>query len=213
MNNFKIYLSEIFDQVLDVDEQIYCLIIQKMRKEKISDCIEFLSKLDTQKLLEEQLKMSKEIQLGKNSFNKIINIIKLIQHHYFNKYNYSEEIYIEIKEDLIKKTSQNKKIIQFFQFLVLLAAIDNNFIQCGSNSLNFLVQMKVDLTNQNFENINIQNTSLVGANFVGCNLNQLQFENVDISGINLNGAQLFNCGWKNLIRLFFSNHHKKSFKK
>ncbi|CAD8190229.1 unnamed protein product [Paramecium pentaurelia] len=31
---------------------------------------------------------------------------------------------------------------------------------------NFLVSMKVDIRNQNFENIRIKNTSLLGANFV-----------------------------------------------
>ncbi|CAD8159195.1 unnamed protein product [Paramecium pentaurelia] len=68
----------------------------------------------------------------------------------------------------------------------------------GSNSLYILVQMKVYLSNKNFENIKIQNTSSVGANFFRSNLSGSEFNNVFISGMNLNGALLFNCKWKNL---------------
>lgn len=50
------------------------------------------------------------------------------------------------------------------------------------------MEIKVDLRGKSFENIKIKDTSLIGANFVGCNLSGSQFENVDISGINLNGA-------------------------
>ncbi|CAD8214948.1 unnamed protein product [Paramecium pentaurelia] len=61
-----------------------------------------------------------------------------------------------------------------------------------------LVMMKIDLRNQCFENIRMKNTSLIGGNFVRCNLNESEFENVDISGVNFNGAQMFNCKWKNI---------------
>ncbi|CAD8129359.1 unnamed protein product [Paramecium sonneborni] len=64
--------------------------------------------------------------------------------------------------------------------------------------LNILVEMKVDLTNQLFERIRIENTSLIRGNFVRCNLNESEFNNVDISGMNLNGALLQNCKWKNI---------------
>ncbi|CAD8077216.1 unnamed protein product [Paramecium primaurelia] len=89
-------------------------------------------------------------------------------------------------------------IIKFLQFLVNLTSIDNTFIQCGSNSLHMLVQMKVELKNQSLDNIRIKNTSLIGGNFVTCNLNGSEFVNVDISVVNLNGAQLFNCKWRNI---------------
>ncbi|CAD8198796.1 unnamed protein product [Paramecium pentaurelia] len=44
----------------------------------------------------------------------------------------------------------------------------------------------------------MKNTSLIGGNFVSCNLSGSEFDYVDISGLNLNGAQLFNCKWKNI---------------
>lgn len=72
--------------------------------------------------------------------------------------------------------------------VVRLTALNNKFIEFGSKSLNLLVEMKVDLTNESLENIKIKNTSLVGANFVRCNMNGSEFENVDISGMNLNEA-------------------------
>ncbi|CAD8189843.1 unnamed protein product [Paramecium pentaurelia] len=62
----------------------------------------------------------------------------------------------------------------------------------------YWLEMKVDLTNQNFENIRIQNTSLFGGNFAKCNLTRSQFDNVNINGVNLCGAQLFDCNWKQL---------------
>ncbi|CAD8141225.1 unnamed protein product [Paramecium pentaurelia] len=80
----------------------------------------------------------------------------------------------------------------------MLTSIDDQFIQCGSNSLHMLVMMKVDVRNQCFENIRIKDTSLIGGNFFRCNMNGSEFENVDISGVNFNGAQMFNCKWKNI---------------
>lgn len=58
--------------------------------------------------------------------------------------------------------------------------------------------MKADFSKQCFKNIKIQHTSLVGANFVKCNLSGSVFENVDISGINLNKVLLIGCKWNNL---------------
>ncbi|CAD8084770.1 unnamed protein product [Paramecium primaurelia] len=54
------------------------------------------------------------------------------------------------------------------------------------------------MRNQSFENIRMKNTSLIGGNFVRCDLNGSEFENVDISGVNFNGAQMFSCKWKNI---------------
>ena len=48
--------------------------------------------------------------------------------------------------------------------------------------------MKIDLTMQNFSNINIKNTSILGGNFTKCNLSGSKLENVNINGINLSGA-------------------------
>ncbi|CAD8192469.1 unnamed protein product [Paramecium pentaurelia] len=58
--------------------------------------------------------------------------------------------------------------------------------------------MKVDLKNQNFGNIRVENTNLYGGNFAKCNLSNTQFKNVNINGINLNGAKLFGFIWQQL---------------
>ncbi|CAD8169269.1 unnamed protein product [Paramecium pentaurelia] len=181
----------------DIDVRIFNIIIEKARQAGISDILVFLSNEQNQQLLEE-LARERDINLGRNNINKIIDVIRNIKKHDFNQNNYSTEIHLNSKMNLTQKISQDQKIIQFLIFLVRLTGIDNQFIQCGSNSLNILVEMKVDLTLQFFQNVRIQNTSLIGGNFVRCNFNESEFENVDISGINLNGAKLLNCKWKNL---------------
>ncbi|CAD8122192.1 unnamed protein product [Paramecium sonneborni] len=50
--------------------------------------------------------------------------------------------------------------------------------------------MKLDLTNQSFEKIRIRDTSLMGGNFVRCNLSESEFYNVDLNGVNLKGATI-----------------------
>ncbi|CAD8179805.1 unnamed protein product [Paramecium pentaurelia] len=182
----------------DIDVKIFNIIIEKALNAKISDILVFLSNEQNQKLLEWQPDKQRDINLGRNNINKIINAIRNIKEHEFNQNNYSTEIHFITKKNLIQKISQDQIIIEFLKFLVHLTAIDNQFIQCGSNSLHILVDMKVDLTQQCFSNIRIKNTSLIGANLVRCNFNGSEFDNVDISGMNLNGAQLLNCKWKNL---------------
>ncbi|CAD8197609.1 unnamed protein product [Paramecium pentaurelia] len=91
-----------------------------------------------------------------------------------------------------------------------LTSIDETFIKGGSNSLHILVKIKVDLRNNNFENIKIYNTSLVGANFVRCNFGGSQFKNVNISGIYVNGALLLNCKWTDLKILELNQLHGHS---
>ncbi|CAD8181903.1 unnamed protein product [Paramecium octaurelia] len=169
-----------------IDEQFLKRIIEKIRKAKITDCIEFLSNL------------SKKSNINQSQRNFIINIIKNISEICFNKKNYSSENYQEIKKDLIKQIAGEEKIVQFLKFLVQLTAFDEKFIQSGSNSLNLLVEMKVNVKEQNFENIRIKDSSLVGGNFARCNFNGSHFDNVDISGVNFNQAQLFNCKWRNI---------------
>ncbi|CAD8185070.1 unnamed protein product [Paramecium octaurelia] len=170
----------------NIDQEYLNGIIEIFRKEKITDCLGYLNNPPNNNNQEES-----KIKL-------VTNVLKNISEIDFNKKNYSIEEYKEIRKKLIKKIANRNQIFQFFKFLVQLTAIDEKFIQCGSNSLNLLVEMKVDVREQNFENIRISDTSLIAANFVRCNLSGSIFENVDISGINLNGAQLFNCRWKNL---------------
>ncbi|CAD8179301.1 unnamed protein product [Paramecium pentaurelia] len=130
--------------------------------------------------------------------SKIINLPQKIKEHEFNLKDYSTEQFDEIKKNLIMKISDNRNMIELLKFLVQLTSRDDQFIQCGSNSLNMLIRMKVDLRNQSFKNIRMKNTSMIGGTFVRCNFNGSEFKNVDISGVKFNGAQLINCNWKNI---------------
>ncbi|CAD8133763.1 unnamed protein product [Paramecium pentaurelia] len=79
-----------------------------------------------------------------------------MKNHNFNKKDYYCENNKSSKSNLIKSIKENRVIIEFLQFLVHLTSIDNTLIQSGSNSLQILVQLKVDIRNQNFENIKFQ---------------------------------------------------------
>ncbi|CAD8127976.1 unnamed protein product [Paramecium sonneborni] len=189
---------EILDYAQDIDESIYKVIIEILRKEKISDLLGFLSKNFNLKLYESFINKIDKIIYMKKNIEKITNVLRNIQDHPFSKIDYSTETYKEARLELIKKIEGKKEIINFLQFLVQLTKIDEKWIQCGSNGLNLLVGMKVNLRNQSFENIRIKNTSLKGANMVQCNLSGSEFNNVEISGVNLNGASLYNCQWRNI---------------
>ncbi|CAD8194024.1 unnamed protein product [Paramecium pentaurelia] len=171
----KTDLFEMLTYLQDIDETLYKKILEILRREKVSDIFGFIQMAKNQNL---KYKGGKE-------------------NHKFNQNDYSSEIYEKTRSELIKK-KVNKGIIDFIKFLVLITSIDGKFIQSGSNGLSLLVDMKVDLKNQCFENIRIKNASLIGGNFVRCNLSGSEFDNVDISGVNLNGAQMFNCQWKNI---------------
>ncbi|CAD8215060.1 unnamed protein product [Paramecium pentaurelia] len=100
---------------------------------------------------------SRNIQKGE-SYRDIFLIIKIKNSWSFNKLDYSSEENQEQIKDLINRIQDKRRIIEFLQFLVYLTSMDNTLIQCGSNSLHTLVQfrMKVELSNNNFENIKIQ---------------------------------------------------------
>ncbi|CAD8154091.1 unnamed protein product [Paramecium octaurelia] len=197
---------EVLASLIDLDDQILALIFEILKKEKIEDSLEFLQEQANERRIEKQISqiennlLMKETKKGyeNNNIKQIINFLKKIKDHEFNKENYSLEDYEEFKQDLIKKISLDKRITELLIFLVCLTAIDEKYIQSGSNSLHLLVEMKVDLKTQSLENIKIKNTSLKGANFDRCDLSGSEFDNVIISGMNLNGAKLFNCKWKNL---------------
>ncbi|CAD8154470.1 unnamed protein product [Paramecium pentaurelia] len=180
-------LYDLFTYIQDIDETIYKKILEILRKEKVSDILGFLSKTNNQIFVESII-----------NEQKITNVLRNIQDHKFSKDDYSSETYEKARQDLIKRMKDNKGITDFIKFLVILTSIDVKQIQSGSNGLSLLVAMKVDLRKVSFENIRIKNTSLIGGNFVRCNMNGSQFENVDISGVNFNGEQMFNCKWKNI---------------
>ncbi|CAD8103017.1 unnamed protein product [Paramecium primaurelia] len=204
----KVALTDIFAQVKDVDEQVFGVILAIFRKEKVQDCIGYFSDNGNQGHFKQQIlqgvnlkQVENEQKLSdfRNNTIQITDVLKKLKDHDFNSKDYSSEEYQDSKLSLIKNIKDNIQITEFLKFLVHLTSIDKTLIQCGSNSLNILVQMKLDLRNKNFENIKIQNTSLVGANFAQCNLSGSEFNNVNIVGVNLNGAILFNCKWINLI--------------
>ncbi|CAD8178154.1 unnamed protein product [Paramecium pentaurelia] len=174
--------------IIDDDDSssIFTKLLDKLKKEQIKDCVSYLQSFKYQD------------QKEKEQMKKIINILKNLKDHEFNLKDYSSEPFEEIKKELIKNISDSKNIMELLTFLVMLTSIDDQFIQFGSNSLHMLVMMKVDVRNQCFENIRIKNTSLIGGNFVRCDLNGSEFENVDISGVNFNGDQMFNCKWMNI---------------
>ncbi|CAK68192.1 unnamed protein product (macronuclear) [Paramecium tetraurelia] len=189
VNVWKDDLYELLAQTKNIDQQLINMVIELLRKEQITDCIGYLSNSEIVKKLEHP---------RINNILLLINTLKNISEIDFNRKNYSTEDYSQIRKDLIEKIANDGRIIQFLKFLVDLTAIDERLIQCGSNSLNLLAEMKADVREQSFQNIRIRDTSLSGANMVRCNLNGSIFDNVDISGMSLNGASLFNCKWKNI---------------
>ncbi|CAD8198450.1 unnamed protein product [Paramecium pentaurelia] len=197
-------LYELLVQSKDVDIQIMKTILELLSKEnnQVQDSSKFLQTTakeycENHTQFENILMFDRQKQIEKK-IKSIADLIKIVQEHDFNKNDYSTEIYAETRQYLIQKISQEVRIIEFLKFLVHLTKIDENIINSGSNALNILVEMKTDLTNQNFQNITIKNTSLYGGNFSKCNLSQSKFDNVNINGINLNGAILFDCNWKKL---------------
>ncbi|CAD8209831.1 unnamed protein product [Paramecium octaurelia] len=196
-------LYEIFSSIKHIDSSLLARIIEILREEQISDYQILLQKQYLEKLQESQI-YNNQLKEEKNTIKFIIAVVKNVLELDFNEKNFSTDEYKEIRADIIQKIQKQEKIILFLKFLVHLTAIDNKTIQCGSNSLNLLVLMKVDLSEQCFQKIKIKNTSLIGANFFKCNLSESEFDNVDISGMNLNGAQLVNCKWKN-IKIFEQN--------
>ncbi|CAD8214927.1 unnamed protein product [Paramecium octaurelia] len=204
----KEYLIQILVSLKDVDEKQFQRVIEMLRKEKVRDCIQFLENDCNQQHHEQYIckldnlsPIDRKIMLKnvKSDITFITKVIKNIKENDFSKTNYSKEEFKVIRQNLILKISKEEKTIEFLKFLIHLTSIDDKFIQCGSNSFNLLVEMKVDLREQCFENIRIKDTSLIGANLVRCILNGSEFQNVDITGVNLNGAQLFNCRWVNII--------------
>ncbi|CAD8172172.1 unnamed protein product [Paramecium pentaurelia] len=160
------------------------MLMNKYSKRKYSDSLGYLQQEDVDK--------DQKLNVVTNNIKIIINILKQIRDHDFNQNDYSTEIYLQTRQSLKENIKEDQKIIKSLQFLLQFTSLDNQFIQSGSNSLNLLIERKIDLTKKSFENIKIKNTSLIGANFVRCNLSGSYFENVCISRMNLNGAQLFN---------------------
>ncbi|CAK77043.1 unnamed protein product (macronuclear) [Paramecium tetraurelia] len=185
---FNVILQSIKKQ--DKTPLDYCFFnsIKKKFKEEINFYNHDLTEIQKQTKLKNK---NNDIQI-------IAHVIKNIRELEFYKMNYSLQDFQETRKILIQQIENDEKIMKFLIFLVKLTSFDEKFIQCGSNSLNLLVEMKADLRGQCFNNIRIQDTLLIRANFARCNLSNSQFINVNISGINVNQAQLIGCKWRNL---------------
>ncbi|CAD8138691.1 unnamed protein product [Paramecium octaurelia] len=185
--NEDIYV--LLSQSKDIDQSIFHELNSIPKSENIQFILQALLQDQNQRQVEKEIQEEENIKLfdmgqmlnvGMNDMKRITDVLNNIKDHDFNRENYSLEEYKEVKKDLIIKISSDKKIIEFIKFLVLLTAYDENYIQCGSNSLHLLVQMKVDLKTQSFKNIKIRNTSLISGHFVKCDLSGSEFNNVII---------------------------------
>ncbi|CAD8184322.1 unnamed protein product [Paramecium pentaurelia] len=190
-------LYQVLVQSNNFDTQIMNIIIELLSKEENQnqDCLEFLKNLKQKNSqnynqigIKSLLEKQKQIYAFEQTIDSIASLINIIKIHGINSVNYSTETYTETRQYLIKKIQHEVKIIEFLKFLIHLTKIDKYFIISGSNAINLLVEMQVDLTNQNFENIRIE----IQIQW------ESKFESVNINGINLNGAQLFGCNWKDL---------------
>ncbi|CAK87755.1 unnamed protein product (macronuclear) [Paramecium tetraurelia] len=105
------------------------ILIKIFKREKIQDCQKFLSSVQNQRHVEQEILkfensslLDKEqmLNVGKYNLNIITDILKTIKDHQFNKQNFSLDEYEEIKQDMIIKISYDKKIIEFFKLLIHL---------------------------------------------------------------------------------------------
>ncbi|CAD8072777.1 unnamed protein product [Paramecium sonneborni] len=199
-------LYEIFEKLRNIDVRIFSSILEKYQFKNKNFTLELNVKEMTDQhylkiySMQNLIFYQKQLKLNaiEENVKKTISILQIFQRHEFNKIDFSIKAYEESRKFLMQKISTDENIIQFLKFIVHLTALEESLIQSGSNSLNLLVEMKIDLTQQSFRNIRIKNTSLNGASFAKCDLSGSQFQNFKIHGINLNGAILINCKWKNL---------------
>ncbi|CAD8166290.1 unnamed protein product [Paramecium pentaurelia] len=195
-------LFEILLQSKQFDARIYSTILEiqfsQNKNESLGCYIKQITEKHFLKIFSMKNLLSYQKQQEKNAIEekvkKTIEFVYKLRNHDFNIINYSTKTYEESRKFLIQKIQKDQNIIQFLKFIVHLTSIDEGLIQGGSNSLNILVEKKVDLTQQSFRNVRIKNTSLIGASFSQCDLSGSEFENVIIHGINLNCAILILYG-------------------
>ncbi|CAD8133609.1 unnamed protein product [Paramecium octaurelia] len=188
MQNKKDDLFKVLQLIEGMDDKIY-IIIEKLFKDGQSNSLKFISNIENKLIFLISIgnwTLLKAILRKLQMFSKqqkIINLINRITHLM---------IMNNLKES-IHKNIVGQEDNRIPKILVHLTALDERYIQCGSNSLHLLVQMKADLREQSSENIRTQRYL-----FILCNFSGSEFDNVDISGMNLNHALLFNCKWKNI---------------
>ncbi|CAD8214943.1 unnamed protein product [Paramecium octaurelia] len=193
-------LYELFTSLKDIDMEILSMIIDVFQKEKISDSIEFLSKAEDQnhkeqyflqvennlQLFQKQNKL-KSYQCFSNNSTNMILIKRIIKLKHIQKLEKKSQIQFQ------------QKIGQSIIFISYLPIIYGQQVRTIWIKFSQFISRNEGRFNETmFLNIKIHNTSLIGANFVKCNLSGSELENVDISGINLSGTQLLSCKWKNI---------------
>ncbi|CAD8198460.1 unnamed protein product [Paramecium pentaurelia] len=193
-------LCEILASIKYIDVQIFRLIIQMLKQEKITDFIRFLTIDENQKYFEKYIYQekshvspfdkNKKLKDGKVSFQLVTKIIKQINEDDFNQNDYSSEIYNETKKALMNKISNEEKILEFLIFLIYLSTLDKKFMQSGENSLNLLIEMKVDLKQLGQKNIQTESMSII-QNLVE-QQNQLELDQIYISEVNFLRKQILN---------------------
>ncbi|CAD8201938.1 unnamed protein product [Paramecium octaurelia] len=115
-------------------------------------------------------------------YNDIVYKVLVMRKIYeidFNKQNYySTELYVKIKSTFREKNINVENRVQFFE---IYCAFNCHCYLKGSNALNLLFEMKVDLREQSFKNLGIR-VLLVGGNFLRCNFSGSEFDNVEQMG-------------------------------
>ncbi|CAD8131200.1 unnamed protein product [Paramecium sonneborni] len=127
------YRCSLLNIILNIDKSIFTEILQ-VRKKRENPRHTWIFLIEKQQKIYQSLK--------NKLISKITNLLRNIQEHPFSKINYSVVSNDKVRGDLVKKKLENQKIIDFLKFLVHLTSIDDRFVQCGSNSLNLLVEMK-----------------------------------------------------------------------
>ncbi|CAK64358.1 unnamed protein product (macronuclear) [Paramecium tetraurelia] len=121
--NKKVELYGVLALSKVVDDLIFPNLIKILKREKIQDCLEFLSQdLNLRQVGQEIQQVEIQslfgqkymVNVGDNNIKRIINVLKKTKDHEFNEQNYSMDEYEEIKKNL-KRKLQN---FQNFQFIL-----------------------------------------------------------------------------------------------
>ncbi|CAD8200815.1 unnamed protein product [Paramecium pentaurelia] len=109
-------LADIFTQVKDVDGQIFGVILEIFRKEKVQDCIGYLSEIENHRNLEQSILQQinlKQVDEGqklhdvRNKINKIKNVIKKLKDKTFQLKKIMNLLQIQFKEQRMRDRPQN----------------------------------------------------------------------------------------------------------
>ncbi|CAD8183819.1 unnamed protein product [Paramecium pentaurelia] len=121
-------LVDTFCQVQDVNQQNFAVILEILRKEKVQDCIEYLSYNRNTKHYKQQIfkddnikpfDMWWKLDVVTTNIMKISNILKLIKVHDYNQLDYSTEENEELQQHLIKRFNENRNNLKIHELIKL----------------------------------------------------------------------------------------------